>query len=301
MVQTVSGEVPADSLGFTLMHEHVFHDMYEITLSSNMILSDANVARSELQAYKDAGGHTLVDQTVHGLNPSPSALRDVANEVGINIIAGTGFYWERFYPEWCRSMSEIELTRVMVGDLQRGILGTDVRAGIIGEIGSGHRAISLAEARVFRACAAAQREVGVPIATHALFTRIGLDQVECLEAAGADLDHVLIGHADTTPDLGYHVELLSRGVWIGYDSIGQLDKQSDEARATAIVELARLGHLERILISSDVGKRQALGAFGGKGYGHVIVNFLPLLREAGMSEQDIRQLTTVNPRNFFSY
>jgi phosphotriesterase-related protein len=179
--------------------------------------------------------------------------------------------------------------------------GTDILAGIIGEIGTGHRSISPAEQRAFRACAAAQREVPVPISTHALFTRIGMDQLNCLEAAGADLDHVLIGHIDTTPDVDYHEEVLKRGVWIGYDSVGQLDKQTDERRAAAIAELANRGYLDRIIVSSDVGKRAALQAYGGDGYTHVGVTFLPLLSAAGLSDQQIQQLMVGNPKTLFSY
>ncbi|RPI22085.1 MAG: phosphotriesterase, partial [Actinobacteria bacterium] len=216
-VQTVLGEISPDELGFTLPHEHVFHDIYEITLNSHMILSDPQVAKRELSIYKEKGGRSIVDQTVHGLNPNPEALRQVAADVGINIIAGTGFYWERFHPTWLADMSETDMVELLVSDLTEGFTGTDVRAGIIGEIGTNHRGISPAEERVLRACAAAQREVRVPISTHALFTRIGMDQARTLADAGADLDKVVIGHVDTTPDVDYHEELVRFGVWIAYD------------------------------------------------------------------------------------
>lgn len=300
MIQTVTGDITPDELGFVLPHEHVFHDLYEITLNSHMILSDREVASQELGLYKAAGGTTLVDQTVHGLNPDRQALQGVAEEVGLQIIAGTGFYWERFHPPWLRDMREREIVALLVSDVTKGFAGTDIRAGIIGEIGSHHRGISPAEERVFRACATAQREVQVPIATHALFTRVGMAQARCLEAAGADLDKVVIGHVDTTPDVDYHEELLRFGVWVAYDSIGQLDKQSDEQRADSIMELVDRGWAERILISADVGKRGALRAYGGQGYDHVITNFLPLLRERGADQQLIDTLTRNNPKRLFT-
>jgi predicted metal-dependent phosphotriesterase family hydrolase len=300
-VQTVLGEISPEELGFTLPHEHVFHDIYEITLNSHMILCDPEVARFELGIFKEKGGGTIIDQTVHGLNPNPLALREVAEDVGINIVAGTGFYWERFHPTWLADMSETDMVRLMVSDLTQGFAGTDVKAGIIGEIGTNHRAISPAEERVIRACAAAQREVPVPIATHALFTRIGMDQARAFADAGADLDKVVIGHVDTTPDVDYHEELIGFGVWIAYDAIGQLDKQPDEGRADAIVELIRRGHRDRILLSTDVGKRGALRTYGGQGYDHVITGFLPLLRERGLTEADIEVLTVRNPQRLFTF
>lgn len=299
-VQTVCGAVSSDELGFTLPHEHVFHDIYEITMSSHMILSDRQVARNELAIYADKGGCTIVDQTVHGLNGNPEALRDISEEVGINIVAGTGFYWEKFHPPWLSDMSDSEVVGLLVSDLTEGFEGTDIKAGIIGEIGTNHREISPNEVRVIRACARAQKEVDVPIATHALFTRIGLDQARAFADAGADLDKLVIGHVDTTPDVDYHQELLEFGVWIAYDSVGQLDKQPDEQRASSIAELVRRGHRDRILVSADVGKRGALRAYGGKGYDIVITEFIPMLKHSGLTDEDITALTVDNPRRLFA-
>jgi len=287
-------------LGVTLPHEHVFTDLYEITMNSHLILCDPEVARYELGFFKECGGNTIVDQTVHGLGPDPEALREVARDVGINIIAGTGFYWEKFHPPWLRDMTDRDIVAMLVKDLTEGFYGTDVRAGILGEIGTHHRRISAAEERVIRACAVAQRETGVPISTHALFTRIGMEQVRLFEEAGANLDKLVIGHVDTTPDVDYHLELLRRGVWIAYDAIGQLDKQTDERRADAIVRLIRAGYRDSILLSTDVGKRGAMRSYGGTGYDHVITRFLPLLWERGITEDDTTALTVGNPLRLFS-
>jgi len=300
-INTVTGQIRPDELGLVLPHEHVFHDSYELTNNSGLILSDRNVAVAELRDLKGAGCDTLVDQTVHGLHPEPERLRSVAEEVGINIIAGTGFYWEKFHPSWLSDMTTTSIVRLLVSDITEGFAGTDIKANILGEIGTHHRRISPAEERVLRACAIAQRETHVPIATHALFTRVGLDQARILEEAGADLDKVVIGHCDTVPDVEYHVELLEAGVWIAYDAIGQLDKQSDERRADAIMDLVGRGWGHRILLSNDVGKRQALKAYGGNGYVHLIAVFLPLLRERGADEALIDQLTRSNPQELFTF
>jgi phosphotriesterase-related protein len=300
-VHTVLGEIQVEDLGFTLPHEHVLHDMYELTMSSQLILNDKRLARAELLHYKEAGGRTLVDQTIYGLHPDPEGLAEIARDVGLNIIAGTGFYWERFHPTWLAEMSDRQIVELLTHDLTEGFGTTGIRAGLLGEIASHHRAISPAEERVFRVVATVQREVPVPIATHALFTRIGLQQVRLLEEAGADLDKVVIGHADTTPDLDYHEELLRSGVWIAYDCVGQLDKQSDEQRADALIELVRRGWTSRLLLSMDIAKRGALKHYGGGGYDYLISSFLPLLRERGADAELIDRLTRHNPRDLFSF
>lgn len=300
-VHTVTGPIRPDELGLVLPHEHVFHDAYELTNNSGLIFSDREVAVAELRDLRAAGCDTLVDQTVHGLHPEPERLRSVAEEVGLNIIAGTGFYWEKFHPAWLADMTTTDIVRLLVSDLTEGFEGTDIRANILGEIGTHHRRVSPAEERVLRACAVAQREAQVPIATHALFTHIGMEQARILADAGADLDKVVIGHCDTVPDVEYHVSLLEMGVWIAYDAIGQLDKQSDERRADALMELVRRGWSHRVLLSNDVGKRQALRAYGGQGYAHVITGFLPQLRERGASEELIDRLTRTNPQELFTF
>jgi phosphotriesterase-related protein len=300
MVQTVTGEVSSGDLGFALVHEHVLHDLYEITVNSQLILNDEDIARTELMAFKNAGGNTLVEQTVYGMNPEPEALRRLSREVGIHIIAGTGFYWERFHPPWLAQMSEGEIVQLLVRDLTDGFPGTGIRAGILGEIGSGHRGITPGEERVFRAVAQAQREVGVPIATHAVFTRIGMQQVRLLAASGADLEKVVIGHTDTVPNVDYQEELLKEGVWIAYDCIGQLDKQTDEGRADSIMELVSRGWGDRLLLSMDIAKRGALRSYGGGGYDYLTTTFLPLLSARGANAELIDRLTRDNPRRLFS-
>jgi phosphotriesterase-related protein len=295
-VQTVTGPVPASELGVTLMHEHVFLDIYEVTLNSVGVLLDRPTAEAELSAFREAGGRTLVDQTTVGLNPDPQALRQVAIASGVHIVAGTGVYWHRFRPSWVETLTESQLRDRFVTELREGIAGSDVRAGIIGEVATGHRTIDPVERRVFRAAAAAHRETGALIATHALFTAIGLEQLDVLEEAGADPRRVLIGHADTNPDLTYHLAVLERGAWLGFDTWGQDDKASDSWRAARVADLAGRGFLDRILISSDVCKRPALRANGGTGYAHVLTQGVPRLVALGFSQSEIDQLLVHNPR-----
>jgi phosphotriesterase-related protein len=300
MVQTVTGDVTADRLGLVLPHEHIYLDGFTTALSPDLILDDPKTAREELTLFQNAGGTTIVELTIHGLNPDPIGLRAISEELGILIVAGTGFYWERFYPSWMQGMSVAALTRLLVGEIEKGIAGTDVRAGIIGEIGSGNRAISPAEESVFRAAAAAQRETGVPISTHAPFGRVGRLQAQLLEDAGADLSRVVIGHIDTVHDVEYHEELVRRGVWIAYDTIGRLDSGTDDQRADTVAEMVRRGHAQKILLSSDVCRRTHLHAYGGHGYDHVITSFLPRLERRGLDEKTLALLTRENPRRLLT-
>jgi hypothetical protein len=92
-VQTVLGDIGVEDLGFTLPHERVLHDMYELTMSSQLILNDKRLARTELLAYKEAGRRTLVDQTIYGMNPNPKGSpksRETSASISSPARASTG-------------------------------------------------------------------------------------------------------------------------------------------------------------------------------------------------------------------
>jgi phosphotriesterase-related protein len=300
MIQSVTGAVAPTDLGVTLVHEHVFIDMYEASLNSAGVLLDEAIAADELARYRTAGGVTIVDQTTLGLHPDLPALRRASLASGVRIVAGTGLYWHKFRPAWVEALSESELADRFVSDLIEGVGEEGIRAGIIGEVASGHREIDPIEERAFRAAARASARTGVAVATHAIFTSIGLAQLDLLEDAGADPARVVIGHADTCPDPAYHVAILGRGAWLAFDTIGQSDKTSDAWRADRLAELAHAGHLDRVLISSDVCKRPALAAYGGGGYGYVLDVFLPMLRDRGFGDAEIDRLLVENPAAMLS-
>jgi phosphotriesterase-related protein len=109
----------------------------------------------------------------------------------------------------------------------------------------------------------------------------------------------MAGRYERSPDS--REELLRNGVWIAYDCVGQLDKQSDEQRADALMELVRRGWTRRLLISMDIAKRGALKHYGGGGYDFLITSFRPLLRERGAGAELISTLTQDNPRELFSF
>ena len=69
-IQTGTGPIDAADLGLTLIHEHVFVDMYEASLNSAGVLLDEPMAADELARFRAVGGVTIVDQTTLGLHPT---------------------------------------------------------------------------------------------------------------------------------------------------------------------------------------------------------------------------------------
>ena len=192
-IHTVLGAIEPSALGRTLMHEHVFCDIYRVTGRLNELLNDEALAVEELAALRAAGGRALVEVTTPDLGRDPLALRRVAEATELHMIMGTGWYRQPFYPPEIDALSTIELADMMIAELTDGVAGTGIRAGIIGEIGIHLDYATAQEERVLRAAARAQKATGAPITTHASMYPVGLAQLEILKDEGVDLNRVIIG------------------------------------------------------------------------------------------------------------
>ena len=131
-VMTVTGPVPADRLGPTLVHEHVFLDLTRDVAGRNSLLNDPELAYRELARYREAGGVTLVDQTTGGLRghdhdllpvPHARAVRQVAERTGLQIVLGAGWYREPYYERRLWRMKTDEIAEELVRDVTVGSTG----------------------------------------------------------------------------------------------------------------------------------------------------------------------------------
>lgn len=306
MVMTVRGPVPAAELGFTLPHEHVLIDLVRI-FPANMLafdfqLIDEEIAIEEVGHFAEAaasfapGRPTLVDVTTdERVGRQPEALQRTSEALDLHIVMGCGRYREPWFEPEFEQRSTIELARLLIDEIEQGVDGTGIRPGIIGELGADRDFVSSAEERVLRAGARAQEATGLAITLHARASRVGLDQLDILEDAGADLRRVIVGHCDTVPDPDYHEELAQRGVWVEFDTIRGKVPGVVQRRLHFINEVRRRGHLDRLLLSQDNCALSHLHAYGNTGYDYLATGFLDLLREASYSEGELEQLFVRNP------
>jgi len=303
LVQTVTGAVPPDSLGFVLPHEHTGislwwidgrWDYWELTPDDELILP-------ELAAYRAAGGGTLVDLTLPGVGRDPERLRRYAEATGLNIVMGAGWYRMAYYPAEARidRRAVDSLADELVREFEQGVGGTGIRPGILGEIGTDKPWLSAQEERVFRAVARAARRTGMAVTTHAVQSPVGLDQLRLLAEEGLDPSRVVIGPADSYPRLDHCLETIERGANLEFDFLGMsftpMERHGEARVVDLIGELVGRGHADRILLSQDVCHDSQLTAYQGNGYVYLFERFLPRLREAGIPETVIRTMTVENP------
>ncbi len=337
-VMTVTGPVPAESLGVTLMHEHVLNNcqcwwhqpktperQYLATTpvcieilselhqdpfvnKDNISLNEEPLAVSELIAFRREGGQSIVDPTCQGIGRDPLASRRISRASGLNIVMGAGFYLNGSMPGKVGDMTEEAIATEIVHEATVGVDGTDVKIGLIGEIGvSGD--FTEAERKSLRGAAQAQVRTGLPLMVHLPgWFRYGHEVLDIAEKEGADLSHTVLCHMNPShDDFAYQSELAERGAFIEYDMIGsdyfyadqQVQCPSDEDAAKAIVKLIEAGLTDRILLSQDTFLKMMLTRYGGNGYAFILKHFLPRLRRHGVDEAILDQMMTANPKSVF--
>jgi phosphotriesterase-related protein len=307
-VQTVLGRIDPAELGWTLPHEHTAIALWHIANRWDYweLRRDEPVIVEELAAFRAAGGGALVDLTLDGVGRDPEWLAGLARATGLHIVMGSGWYRGAHYPaETLVDRHSVDsLADEIVRDATVGVRDTAIRAGIIGEIGTDKPWLSAQEERVHRAAARAARRTGLAITTHAVQSTVGLDQLAVFEAEGADLSRVVIGHADSYPSLDYHLAIAERGATVQFDFLGMsftpLERHGEGRIVDNLRELIARGHLERVLLSQDVCHDSQLRRYGGNGYTYLADTFLPRLRAAGVSEDEIRTITVDNPRRLLT-
>jgi predicted metal-dependent phosphotriesterase family hydrolase len=296
-IMTVLGPIEDDELGVTQPHEHLVINLYRTVAFWNYAaFEDEALTIEELGSFSAAGGRSIVETTTIGIGRDPEALRRISAASGINVVMGTGWYREPVYPDYIARSGVNELADRLVKDILEGVDGTGIRAGVIGEIGTEVDFFSPAQERVFRAAARAHRQTGVAISTHCQRTgRLGPEQVAILLEEGVAPDRIVIGHHGDKRHVEHELGLLEHGVYVQIDHVGFRDLQPDEQRARNVKALIDAGFGERVLISQDVCFPQHLEWFGGYGYGHLLRTFVPMLREAGVTQDQIDTILVANP------
>jgi phosphotriesterase-related protein len=339
-IETVRGPVDGDTLGTTLVHEHLiadirslqvepFHESREplrdqpieqvdqallyrdpLVSTDNCRLADEAAAAAELEVFRAAGGTTVVECSSVGLGRDIRALQRVAAATEVNIVAPTGFYLWHSVTEDMLGLGAEELADRMVHDITVGIDGTGVRAGVIGEIGTSEHLHDF-ERQVLRGAAMASAATGAPISVH--LDQVGRQAERVLEAlfdGGAEPHRVVIGHLDQRPDMDreYIKKIAGSGVFLGLDTFGTtyaydsmgFSDPSDTQRIELAKDLVEAGLGPQMVFSHDVGMKCMLRRHGGGGYAHLLVDLWPAMVARGIPGEVVQASFTHNPRRWLT-
>lgn len=307
VIRTLLGDLEPDSLtGSILFHEHL-SGTTPFSDNVDLMVNEVREARQRGVACIVDGGHPDFKFTPGGYQLA--SLKRIATESGVPIVASGGYYTQRSYPEDLARLSAEQIADTLVRQAAEGGLGA------FGEIGQAAGQLTPTERKVFQAVAMAQRRTGLPIFTHNAYSSgrptpepippdAALRQLDVLEAAGADVSHVAIGHVCCLDDPKATVaqQLAARGVFVGFDRV-TLERISlpDALKVKMAMALVEAGYARNLMLSSDFFDEAALVSKGGAGIAQAATVFGPMLLKAGLPESTLRTILEDNPRRFLAF
>jgi predicted metal-dependent phosphotriesterase family hydrolase len=267
-IRTVRGDIPPEMLGITYAHEHLIGQPPAHASEPDFVLDSEPAAVSELGYFRAAGGSALVEMSPRDYGRSPEALRRLSDHTGIHNICATGWHKEKFSGALVAGRGVQDLADEMIADIEAGIGGGAIQAGVI-KAASSLNTISASEEKVFRAAAIAHRATGAPISTHTEAGTMALEQVALL---------------------------------IIYDQVGKEKYAPDRQRIDFLSRLVAEGYGGRIMLSGDMARRSSwpsYGTGGGPGLTYILWRFAPWLRESGLAEPAIQDMLVNTPARLF--
>jgi len=303
IIRTVKGDIDPQSTGFNLPHEHLitFPPMRTRT-DIDYRLPSVEKAIEEVNYFKAAGGTILADLTTDGYGRDVKALKKISEETGVHVLSTTGFIMASLFPNIAYNSTESELVDLFTKDIKEGMDGTDIKAGWV-KCGTSHDKMTRTEEKVIRAAAKTHHRTGVSVTTHTMGGTMAFTQINLLFSENVPLDRISIGHIDRNSlNIGYLKMIAKKGVFFAFDNIGKTKYYPDSVRIDMIKQLIADGFVKQILLADDNGRQSYFRSYGGgPGLDYIPIVFVSLMKKAGISDEDISQMTVINPRNFMSF
>ena len=250
--------------------------------------------------------------TIGGLEPDPEGLAKVSRATGCHIVMGCGHYVEEYQDPANHARDVDSFVSEIIDQVEAGAWGTNIRAGIIGEIGCQNPWTSL-ERRVMKAAIIAQRHTGAALTIHPGRREDQPQEImDFIRAEGGDPSRTIMDHIDRTiMSQDALFRLADTGVVLEWDLFGQesflytlnesVDMPNDAGRLRAIRSVLDRGHRSQIVIAHDICHRAHMTRWGGWGYAHIHKRILPLMRRRGFSENEIAEIMVDTPRRLLSF
>ena len=248
------------------------------------IMHDVDLMTAEVKKAAADGNLACIVEAGHPeMGRDVNFVRQVAMKSGVPIVIGGGFYSQPWYPQEISTMSEDQILKALIRQVDDDVVGA------FGEIGSWDE-ISKDERKVFRAVGRAHVATNIPIFTHTgIPGKSALEQLDIFEDAGVDPRHVVIGHLGNLVDANVYVhkQVCRRGAFVGFDRQGVNDVQ----QVPMVMALIEAGFADHLMFSSDASS----------GYAKTVTVFLPKLKAAGATDEVLHQIMVDNPRRFLAF
>ena len=297
---TVLGEIAPERFGRTLIHEHVMVDFVGADAIRPGRYDPEDVflkALPHLRQARSAGCNTIVDCTPAYIGRDAGLLRRLSQASGLMIVTNTGLYGaakNKYLPRFAYAETAQQLAARWVKEFEDGIPPSGVRPGII-KIGVNSGPLSEIDAKLVKAAAITHQRTGLTIASHTGDGVAAMAQISVLKAHGVAARSFIWVHAQNEVDTRLHLGAAEAGAWVEFDGVSSAAAQK---HLELVLGMKQAGYLGRVLLSQDSGWYHVGEPGGGsfRPYHFLFLEFLPLLRRAGVSEGQIDMLMIRNPR-----
>lgn len=310
-VNTVLGPVPAENLGVIAAHDALLSVYPGAQYGYDVVINRADIFRTlkhKLERFREAGGSTVVDSTGMFHGRDVYLYESLQKATGVNIVASTGqgpeamlggyFLTPQTNPptpwpaEKFAELFSAEVTEGMVVDRIERRHG----AGLITTTGT-REGLTPTDQSLFQGAARASVDTGAPVSFR--FGKDPLSELETMLTQGVDASRVLVAGLDRA-DADTVRRVADAGAYVGLDTIGADKGARDDAAVALIRALIDAGHRERIIIASSSTAYAVAHETNEVALTYLLEVFVPKLRDAGLSEEDITALTSTNPASWLS-
>ncbi|WP_405623324.1 phosphotriesterase [Streptomyces sp. NBC_01396] len=295
-VRTVLGDVRPEDLGVCDAHDHLFISSPQLP---GQELNDATAARAELEAFRAAGGASVVQWTPVGMGRRAADLPLLSRAAGVHVVCATGLHQAAHYtPE---SLGELRgrLADVFVSELTEEIGTSGVRAGLI-KVAGGFHALDAHARWTMTAAAEAHHATGATVAVHLELGTGALDVLDLLcGELGVPPHRVILGHLNRSPDFTVQRQAAEAGCWLAFDGPSRAHHATDWRMPDAVRTLAEAGFGHRLLLGGDTVVAGARSVDGGPGMPYLLRRVRPRLALV-LGEDLVDRIFGANPALAFA-
>jgi phosphotriesterase-related protein len=227
----------------------------------------------------------------------------------VNFITNTGYYGankNKYIPASFYKLDAQELADLWISESENGIEDTGIKPGFIKIAVDPADTLSAEHRKIITAAAITHLKTGLVITSHTGPDNPAFAQIDILKEKGVDPSAFIWVHAQGGTLEG-NIRAAKDGVWISLDNIRKSSNiepgapNSVEWYADRIVKLKSEGLLSRVLISHDSGWYDPAKTGGGtfNGYIDIFDLFIPVLKEKGLTDEEIDQILVKNPQEAF--
>lgn len=299
---SAKGKIPVSEMGTTLIHEHVLVDFIGAEKISPDRWKHDEVIRKVLPyllEIKERGIKTLVECTPAFIGRDVVLLKKLSEQSGLHILTNTGYYGasdNKYLPKWAFTETAEQLAARWIAEFENGIEGTGIRPGFI-KTGVNSGKLSELHQKLIKAAALTHLKTGLTICSHTGPALPAREEIEILKQSGVHPSAFVWVHANGSA--GELENVGQSGCWISLDGV---NADNIGKHAEWIGFLKNKGRLGQVLISHDAGWYRPGEPDGGefRGFTTISDKLVPVLKENGFTDADIRTLLIANPAKAFA-